>query len=766
MQNNARKLVAPALFALSCFLSISLPSNALAQTGTNPPPESVPIKETRATGTGSFEWASNTWGNWQSLFVELPADAASIEITSVQVRGDLAENNQWIEFGLPPGPADPYNGGDSYTFQGSGTSCSADYTAYNYTLPQPELLTIGYQRGFYHSLVVPTTVRETCFPCSSGECAWGFRMNYTYLTEVQGPPAPPALASITPGESQLTLNLVPGSSEPTADDYLGYCGRTAERVTQSLNTPVSIASSGYTYSSLTPTTDNNRVVSGNVTGSVSLTHQWRGELEITLISPAEYSTTLWTGEELDSETNLSFSFSSEDFDGVPASGDWTLMIHDRVSGDGGTLTNWNLAFNTREELRGYSESPTVVIDSLTNGETYSCYAIASVYTSVKTYYSDPSNTLSALVGNTPGKPTISVAPEDAAAIVTVTSVANGGLDVTEYEALCQSSEGSVTTTSETPKIEVQPLTNQLGYLCKARAKNQQGWGPYSEDVKVRPEEQLNSGLPIWLLYVASNTPGTTTNTQPNGPTAPGQPGVPTGTAGLNNVTLNWSAPASNGGSPITGYRIQGQGDTASFETLVSNTGEDSTTNVIAGLTNDVAYQFRVAAINAVGVGPYSGVSSAVTPTNNAYQACSNGIASCQVSDLAPSTNFGVAIPAGKILAIPFTLDEEFSSGAIQATTNQSNSSDWVFHFWWSEVAAGPPLTGDLCARAYYSARFTANWTLAYDGAPSYACPLSFDGDYAPLYWFNAAVCDSTENCLPENGRSYFPDPYYFDVFSN
>jgi hypothetical protein len=49
---------------------------------------------------------------------------------------------------------------------------------------------------------------------------------------------------------------------------------------------------------------------------------------------------------------------------------------------------------------------------------------------------------------------------------------------------------------------VTSLVNGVGYLCKARARNAQDWGPFSDEEKVRPEEQLK-GLPIWLLYIAT-----------------------------------------------------------------------------------------------------------------------------------------------------------------------------------------------------------------------------------------------------------------------
>ena len=92
------------------------------------------------------------------------------------------------------------------------------------------------------------------------------------------------------------------------------------------------------------------------------------------------------------------------------------------------------------------------------------------------------------------------------------------------------------------------------------------------------------------------------------------PGAPTGVAGIpgdGSVALSWNAPASNGGSPITGYRITPYiGANAQTPIL---TGSTATMYNVTGLTNGTAYTFRVAAINAVGTGADSTPPAAVTP---------------------------------------------------------------------------------------------------------------------------------------------------------
>ena len=92
------------------------------------------------------------------------------------------------------------------------------------------------------------------------------------------------------------------------------------------------------------------------------------------------------------------------------------------------------------------------------------------------------------------------------------------------------------------------------------------------------------------------------------------PGAPTNVSGSpldRAVSLTWTAPASNGGSPITGYQITPYvGANAQTPVL---TGSAATNFMVGGLTNGVGYTFRVAAINAAGTGPDSTASSVITP---------------------------------------------------------------------------------------------------------------------------------------------------------
>lgn len=79
-----------------------------------------------------------------------------------------------------------------------------------------------------------------------------------------------------------------------------------------------------------------------------------------------------------------------------------------------------------------------------------------------------------------------------------------------------------------------------------------------------------------------------------------RPAAPTGlraTAGDQKATLNWTAPADNGGSDITGYNVYQATEGTGFTKVATVTG---TTAEITGLTNGVKYGFYVTAVNAIG----------------------------------------------------------------------------------------------------------------------------------------------------------------------
>ena len=105
---------------------------------------------------------------------------------------------------------------------------------------------------------------------------------------------------------------------------------------------------------------------------------------------------------------------------------------------------------------------------------------------------------------------------------------------------------------------------------------------------------------------ANGTP-TSANTVPTAPRSLNATGV-----GNTRINLSWNAPDSDGGSPITGYKIEVSSNGNSWTTRVANTGSANRTYSHTGLSTGDTRHYRVSAINSVGTGPTSNVVRAST----------------------------------------------------------------------------------------------------------------------------------------------------------
>jgi hypothetical protein len=130
---------------------------------------------------------------------------------------------------------------------------------------------------------------------------------------------------------------------------------------------------------------------------------------------------------------------------------------------------------------------------------------------------------------------------------------------------------------------------------------------------------LTNGTSYTFTVTATNANGTGPASAPSNavtPSAPTVPGAPTGvtaTAGNTAAVVSWIAPG-NGGSAITSYTVTPFIGSAA-QTPVTVTGSPPATSAtVTGLTNGTSYTFTVTATNAVGTGPASAPSNAVTPS--------------------------------------------------------------------------------------------------------------------------------------------------------
>lgn len=95
------------------------------------------------------------------------------------------------------------------------------------------------------------------------------------------------------------------------------------------------------------------------------------------------------------------------------------------------------------------------------------------------------------------------------------------------------------------------------------------------------------------------------------PIVPSAPIDLTATPGNAKVVLAWTVPASDGGSPITGYKLyRSATSNGSFALIASPSSLNYTNN---GLTNGQTYWYKVGAVNANGEGAQCTAVSVVVP---------------------------------------------------------------------------------------------------------------------------------------------------------
>src|SRR5262249_14043354 len=119
---------------------------------------------------------------------------------------------------------------------------------------------------------------------------------------------------------------------------------------------------------------------------------------------------------------------------------------------------------------------------------------------------------------------------------------------------------------------------------------------------------LTPGSIYTFKVAATNSVGTGSESAASNaviPTTATVPGAPTAVSAApksSGAVVTWTAPTSNGGSPVTGYKVVPYlGTVAQPATTVGAT----TTATVGGLTNGSAYTFKVAAINSIGTGAES-----------------------------------------------------------------------------------------------------------------------------------------------------------------
>ena len=92
---------------------------------------------------------------------------------------------------------------------------------------------------------------------------------------------------------------------------------------------------------------------------------------------------------------------------------------------------------------------------------------------------------------------------DGEIILRVSVEDNGGADITGYQATCTDGTNTFTGISASSLITVSGLTNDVAYTCTVTATNSVGTSTASAATDPITPEETSTGLPIWLLYQAT-----------------------------------------------------------------------------------------------------------------------------------------------------------------------------------------------------------------------------------------------------------------------
>src|SRR5260370_13685203 len=224
---------------------------------------------------------------------------------------------------------------------------------------------------------------------------------------------------------------------------------------------------------------------------------------------------------------------------------------------------------------------TATVGNLINGRPYS-FTVTATNQFGQGPISAASNTVTPSGTNTAPSAPQSVAATAGNTQATVTwgvPALRGGAVITQYTVT--SSPGGLTATSANQTVTVTGLTNGQSYTFTVTATNSAGTSPASSP--------CNSIAPA---------------------TVPGAPTGPSATAGNGQATLIWTAPASNGGTAISGYLVTPY--VGSTPQAATTFGSPATTETVSGFSNGTAYTFTVAATNALSTRPASTASNLAT----------------------------------------------------------------------------------------------------------------------------------------------------------
>ena len=224
-------------------------------------------------------------------------------------------------------------------------------------------------------------------------------------------------------------------------------------------------------------------------------------------------------------------------------------------------------------------------------------------------------------------------------------------------------------------------TAVTGYRIEVSGNGSSNWSNVVANTGSTATEYSHAGLPLGAtrhyrvsainangISAPSNVANATNYHVPDAPT-----GLTATAKGSTQIDLDWSAPASDGGTAVTGYRIEVSGNGSSnWSNVVANTRSTATEYSDTELNPGNRRYYRVSAINAVGRSGSSDVADATTHTipgrPTGLSATANGSTQIDLDWSAPSYNGGTAITGYRI---EHTLDGGANWSDLEADTGSA-----------------------------------------------------------------------------------------------
>jgi Tfp pilus assembly protein FimT len=529
-------------------------------------------------------------------------------------------------------------------------------------------------------------------------------------------PDAPTITSVGSSDAQLSLSFTPGSANGSAITNYEY----------SLD-------AGFTWTTRSPSSTASPIAVIGVTNSRSYTVSLRAVNAAGAGAASTVSSTT-------SGTPSSGPPGAPTIQGItPGDSQLTVAFQAPLAIGGSAISNYQ--YSTDSGTTWTTRSPSsasspLVISGLTNGTTYQVV--------IKAVNSQGAGSTSAVVEatayTTPCAPTISSVTPGLGQLTVAFSTPSctGGKPLTNYEYSTDngSTFSALSPASTSSPFVITGLQNGATYQVKLRAVNIAGAGTSSA---------ASSGTPY---------------------TVPGAPSITSITPGNGQLSVAFSAPASNGGAAISNYQYSTDGTTWTTRSPASA----SSPLVITGLQNGTSYSVTLKAVNVAGSGSASSASTSTPYTVPGAPTLSSASASLTSSTLnfsAPASNGGSAI-TGYTASCPSS-DGGTAGSASGAGSPLSVTLTQGKTYTCSVTAVNAAGSSAASAAKTFSPSYTANYSCGAGesgGGTSSTCYTVASGWVSNIYVAPYSCSGDYGVMAPSTGVSYTAGPRggpYYDT---